>query len=392
MSRTKQLDELLSAMKELPEKLTGIKEIFLTNVVMVGELPSPTFVEEARIKFLCDRFTESGLLDISVDEKGNGVALYPGTEGKKNILLAANADSVFTEGVDHTVSMGVDAIDGVGLSDNALGIATLASLPYILDKLGIQFKSNLLLTGATRTLGVADMEGFNFFLDHVQKDIDAAVVVRGGELGRLSYSSYGSVRGEIKVAYSEGQGWHRQNFPGAIVDMEAVLHKILSIPVPQTPKTVILLGSIHAGASFSTAPSCATLQFEVRSEDAALVKRIERDIDMVVAEVHAGTTARVTLRKIGRRAPGSLPFSHPMVQVARDVVEGLGLKARMRPSSGLLSSLLPRDIPSITVGLTDREAVSEINEVMRIEPLFKGLAQIITLLQAIDEGFCHEQD
>lgn len=392
MSRSNTLDTLLAELPELPERLRCIKEILLTNVVMVGETPAPTFQERDRIRFLCDRFTESGLLDISTDEKGNATALLPGTEGEKTILVAANADNVNYDGVDPTVSVGVDTVTGVGLSDNGLAIASLITLPTILERLGVKLKNNLVLTAATQTLGTADMAGFKFFLDNVKTPIDSAVCLRGSELGRISYSSLGAMRGKIVVAFAEGQGWHRQSFPGAVVEMGAILHKILSIPIPRNPRTTILLGSLNAGATFNTAPSRATLQFEIRSEDADWVHKIERQIDMIVEEVDAGTGATVQFDKIGRREPSALPYSHPFVQVAHDIVTGLDLLPRVRPSSGLLSNLTPRGIPAITLGLTQRESADEVTEVMQIEPLFAGLAQVVALLRAIDEGLCHEQD
>lgn len=392
MSGSDTIQNLLQGLPELQERIRCIKEIFLTNAVMVGEIPAPTFQEEKRIRFLCDRFTESGLLDISRDEMGNATAVLPGTEGQRNILMAANADSVFYDGVDHTVSVGVDTITGVGLSDNALGCATLVTLPVLLERLGLRFRSNLILTAPTRTLGTADMSGFNFFLDNVKADIDAAICLRGSELGRISYSSLGTLRGRISVRFAEGQGWHRQSLPGAIVELEAILHQILSIPVPITPRTTILLGSVNAGATFNTAPSRATLQFEIRSEDADWVRRIERQIDMIVEEVGAGTSAKIVFDKIGRGEPGSLHYSDPLVQVAHDAVKALDLPLRVRPSAGLLSRLIPRGIPALTIGLTERENSLEVSEEMRIEPIFAGLAQLVTVLSAIDEGVCHEQD
>ncbi len=390
MKDSEGLDGILNNLPALAEEIRQLKEIILTNAVMVAEIPAPTQREERRVRFLCDRFTECGISDISTDEESNVTARIPGEEGKRNILIAANADSVFTDGVDHTVSLGADVIDGVGLGDNALGVAALVTLPSLLEHLGVKLRNNLILTAASRTLGRADLQGFNFFLDHVKDPIDTAVCIRGSELGRISYSSLGAVRGQVTVAFEEEQAWARQNFPGAIVDMEAVLHKILSIPVPQTPKTSILLGSINAGATFNTAPSSATLQFEIRSEDAGIVQHIEREIDLAVEEVDAGTTASVKLSVFGRREPGALAYAHPMPQVAHDTLRALDLQPRVRPSAGLLSSLISRNIPAITIGLTERAGRQEVNETMKIAPLFKGLAQLISLIRAIDSGYCHE--
>ena len=81
--------------------LKKIREIVLTNAVMVGEIPAPTFGEKERIRFLQDRFIEDDLESITIDEQGNGAAIIPGVTGEKNILLMAHADSVFDHKTDH---------------------------------------------------------------------------------------------------------------------------------------------------------------------------------------------------------------------------------------------------------------------------------------------------
>ena len=40
----------------LEEKLKKYRELILANLVMVGEIPAPTFNEGERVKFIVDRF------------------------------------------------------------------------------------------------------------------------------------------------------------------------------------------------------------------------------------------------------------------------------------------------------------------------------------------------
>jgi tripeptide aminopeptidase len=45
-------------------------------------------------------------------------------------------------------------------------------------------------------------------------------------------------------------------------------------------------------------------------------------------------------------------------------------------------------LPAVTLGLTTVENLREINETVHLDPLYGGMAQVITLIQAIDQGIC----
>jgi len=44
--------------------------------------------------------------------------------------------------------------------------------------------------------------------------------------------------------------------------------------------------------------------------------------------------------------------------------------------------------PGVTLGLTSAENLRETNETIKLEPLYSGMAQLITLIRAIDLGLC----
>ena len=82
--------DLATIIDQLPkqiEAMQAMRETILANAIMVGETPAPTYREDRRTKFLCDRFIECGLQNISHDEKGNAMGLLNGRTGKKTILL-----------------------------------------------------------------------------------------------------------------------------------------------------------------------------------------------------------------------------------------------------------------------------------------------------------------
>lgn len=382
------VEEIIADLPEIRDVCVTLRETLLANLVMLGEIPSPTFGEEARMNFLVQRFSECGLQNTSIDERGSGFGILSGTDRERNILLLAHADTVFSERRDHTVSVRADRVSGPGVADNSLGLAVLATLPTLFEKLGLQLNSGLVMMGAARSLGRGDLEGIRFFLDNNKIPFTAGICVEGVQLGRLGYASAGMLRGEILCRVPEEYDWIRRGTTGAILVLNEVINRILGIPLPRRPKTSIVLGSVEAGAGFNIIPTEGKLCFEVRSESADIVRQISSDLDDIVEDVISQTGAEVILDIVARREPAGLKIGHPLVKQTREIMSSLGLRPHITPSISELSTMIVHGIPAITLGITDGDHLHELRESVLIEPMFTGLAQLIAVLLAIDGGLC----
>lgn len=380
-------------MTDLTEKAPGyrdalsqVKEILLANVVMASEIPSPTGEEDDLVQFLNDRFTESGLNNVSIDEFGNGAAILPG-KSDRNILVIAHVDKIWPRSEDHTINVSEHRLMGPAVADNSLGVATLASLPLILETLGVELRSNLILLGTTKSLGRGDLGGIRFFLDNTNLNIDAGLCLEGADLGRLSYSSLGMVRGEITVEMDQRDDWTWHDAGGgAIGPLNKIIDLIMRIDKPEKPRTAILLGSVKAGSGYNVPPRTGSLRFEVRSESEEVVARIQEEIEEIVHETVAQEDGNASLRILAQRSHGDIGFRHPLVKATRTTMENLGVKPRIAPSISELSALLDRGIPALTLGITTGHQPSTPEESIDINPIFTGLAQIVTTLEFIDSS------
>ena len=72
-------------------------------------------------------------------------------------------------------------------------------------------------------------------------------------------------------------------------------------------------------------------------------------------------------------------------------MKGLDLKPVSEPSGSELSIFLSRKIPAVTLGVTHGENYHLVDAKIEIEPMFKGLAQIVGVIKAIDSGVCDEK-
>lgn len=381
---------IIDSIPEHRDKLSSLREILLANALMIGELPAPTFGEEARITFMSNRFTEEGLQNISIDEAGNGMAILPGTKGEHNILVCAHADTVFSQMTDHAMSVGPNHIQGPGVGDNSLGLAAIVTLPEILKRLNISFEDNLILLGCSRSLGHGDLGGIRFFLENNQLPIRAGVCVEGIQLGRLSYTSVGMLRGEIEVNVPTQYDWNKFGATGAVVLLTKVVQRILEIPIPIEPPTRILFGSLNAGTSFGTQPTTANLRFEIRSEKIGMAAELRQKIEDIIDEIANASDTEIKLSVIAQRTPTGLAYSHPMVKTMRSILNKMDVKPHAEPSVGELSELINKGIPAVTLGLTKGHDKNEFKESIEINPIFDGVSQLVALLQSIDGGFCDE--
>ena len=388
--QTKTLDEILGEVqKHLPD-LALFKEVLIANAVMIGEIPAPTGGEKQRIQFMLDRFTEEGLQSISLDEAGNAMAMIPGKNKERTTLVLAHADTPIPASVNHALTVDQDKITGPGIADNGIGLATIASLPIILDKLNIELEQNLILLAAKSSLGEGDLSGLRFFLENNQIPIQTALCLEGDRLGRLTYRALGTLRGEISVHIPKDCDYASRMATGAVDYLSQIACKINEIDVPEQPKTSIVLGSINSGSGFTRIPRSGILRFEVNSEELEQVDRIQELIETIVRNKSNTSNCEAKLNIIGKRNPGGLDETHPLVQTQKAILKASDIESFTVPSSGDLSALVDHKVPALTVGLTFGENFQEKNESVRIEPLFQGIAQVVSLLQAIDSNLCHE--
>ena len=384
------LSDIVSDTPAVESLITESRETLLSNLVMLSEIPAPTFNEKQRVNFMLDKFTQNNLQNTSTDEAGNALGLLPGTEGNDSIRLVSHLDTLFSEKIDHSVSVESDRITGAGIGHNAVGLATLTALPLILEQLEIRLKSNLILMGSAHSLGKGSIGGIRFFLTNTKHPIKAGICVDGTKLGKISHSSIGMMRFEIVYDLPSDYDWKRFGTIGAIQTLTAIVAKIEKIPIPSNPRTTIILGSMECGTAFNTIPTEGILRFEIRSESENMVNTLKSKIQDIVAEISSQYGINLALNIIAQRKPGGIPFSHPLTNCARKILQQIGIKSWVQPDTSELSAFGNMNIPAITIGITRGMRKDGIYEYVEISPITKGLLQLIGIIVSIDKGVCDE--
>jgi len=383
-----QNEPVLAKLPAIREAAASVAELMLANVVMIGEVPSPTFSEDDRVRFILQRFAECGLQNPSSDEVGNGFGLLPGASGTHTILIAANADTIVEEQADQAIEVEAGRIEGPFVGDNSIGLAALATLPTLLERAGITLRSHLVLMTAARMLNRGNLEGLKFYLANTEAPPAAGLYVEGVQLGRLNHACLGTLRGEIVCRLPDDFDWVQHGKSGTILPMTDIILMLSQIPLPQRPRTNLVMGTLRGGISPQNIARETRLGFEIRSESGQILDEVGGRLREITGLVASRSGVSVRLELFTRREPGGIEDTHPIVRGTRAIVEGLGLRPMMYLTTSPLSAFFERGIPALTLGITKgtrSPKIEEIREFVDTAPMATGLAQLVGALMVIDE-------
>ncbi len=386
------MENYLEKLPSFVDEIKSIKETIITNIVLIGQIPSPTFKEKRRSQFFMERLAECQIDECTTDGYRNPIGIIRGTSREKPpIFVVTHLDTFFTKDIDHNYVVKEDSITGPGITDNSVGLGVLISLPEIFQKLNLRFESDIVLAGVIQSIGKGNLRGIRHLLKTWSTPIRGAVCIEGVELGRINYYSDGMIRSEVECNISTVNGWEPKFKPNAILVLNEVINRILRLRLPQRPRSRVIFGKIKGGFSHGVIAYDAKLGFEIQSDSDKMVKGIYNDIKDIIAGVSHEYEVELKLKTISSLYASKLRYNHPLVKSAGEVMKELDLKPVSESCESELSIFLFRKIPAVTLGITRGKNYHQQDNRMEIEPMFKGIAQIIGVIMAIDSGICDEQ-
>jgi acetylornithine deacetylase/succinyl-diaminopimelate desuccinylase-like protein len=385
------MEKHLDKLPSFVEAIKSMKETIIANIVFIGQIPAPTFKEKRRADFFMKRLAEFQVDECTTDGYRNPIGIIRGTStSKPPVFVVAHLDTIFEKDIDHNYTVKKRTIKGAGVLDNSLSIGILASLPEIFRKLNLRFESDIVVAGVIQSLGRGNLRGIRHLLKTWDTPIRGAICLEGVELGRLNYYSEGMIRCEVECDISPTPGPLQKFKSNAILILNEVINQILGLRLPQRPRSRVIIGKISGGSKHGTIACKAKLGFEIQSDSDKMVKSIYKDINDIIEDISHQNEIELKLKAISNLSAASLKYNHPLVKSAGAIIESLGLKAMSEPSESELSIFLSHNIPAVTLGITRGENIYLENSTMEIEPMYKGIAQIIGVIMAIDRGVCDE--
>ena len=385
------MEKYLDVLPTFVNQIRKIREIIISNIVLIGQIPAPTFHERRRAECLVERLADFQVDECTIDDFGNPIGVIRGSSSEKqSIFVVAHLDTYSDVAVDQNFEVTDKIISGIGVSDNSAAVGVLASLPEIFDRLSLAFESDIVLVAPVQTIGRGNLKGIRRLLETWPTPIRGGICLESVDLGRLNYSSNGMIRGEISCSIASENQIGRHHKPNAILVINEVINAILELRLPQKPRTQIVIGKIAGGFDHGKIAYDAKIGFEIRSDVDEMVKELYSGIRDIVDEINKVFAVDLKLNRISNLNATRLPYNHPLVKCASRVLNRLNVEAVSEPSETALSIFLQRRIPAVTLGLTYGDNYHQNDSMIEINPMFKGISQIPALIMAIDNGACNE--
>jgi tripeptide aminopeptidase len=131
------------------------------------QTPAPPFAEDQRARLVYNHFIREGLADVSLDSTGNVYGLLPGTSpaGRPVLVVSAHLDTVFPSSTNLRLSRAADQLSGPGIGDNALGLASLFGLVWMLQQRGGRLPGDVWLVADVGEEGLGNLRGMTAVVD-----------------------------------------------------------------------------------------------------------------------------------------------------------------------------------------------------------------------------------
>jgi len=361
----------------------------LDLLVEIQQIPAPTFAEMQRAQFVQARFLAEGLQDVSLDGHGNVFGRLPGTQGGANLgaeslVVSAHLDTVFPAGTDLTCQRTADRIAGPGIGDNSLGVAGLFGLLWALRQ-HPPLAGDLWLAANVGEEGLGDLCGMKAVVDRFGSAPLGYLVLEGMALGAVYHRALGVQRYQITCRCQGGHSWSDYGRPSAVHELARLVTFLERIPRPGAPRHTLNVGVFHGGTTINTIAAEASLELDLRSEDARVLADMAAQVEQLVrTNSRKGEHAvQFSMELIGSRPAGELPAGHPWLDLAAQALHQHDLEPNFTIGSTDANIPLSRGLTAMVVGLTRGGGAHTVHEYIETGPLGQGLSQLVTLVRSI---------
>lgn len=380
----------IAASERVGEALTAFEEGIAEAIdlaIAVQQIPSPTFFEVERAKFVQNCFTELGIADVYRDEMNNVFARRPGVAKASPVIISAHSDTVFPANTDLSVRFEngrkkKGRIFAPGLADNALGVAGLVLLARTLDRFELRTQSDIWLVANVGEEGLGNLQGMRTVVEKFP-EARAYLVVEGGSFGHVFHEAIAVRRFRLEVRTPGGHSWGDFGSPSAVHVLGDLISKISNLPVPPEPKTTYNFGVVEGGTSVNSIAATATGLLDIRSVDPGELDSVVAAVQELVVEAASQSDVEIDLTQIGDRPAGQLPRDAEPVVWAADALRQVGWKNVIFMGGSTDANIpLSMGLPAVCIGLAKSGNTHRLDEYLDPTHLPKGLGQLLLLALA----------
>jgi acetylornithine deacetylase/succinyl-diaminopimelate desuccinylase-like protein len=354
------------------------------TAIAIQQIPAPTFDEARRGAYVAERMRAIGLAEVTIDSTGNVYGCRLARGNGPGLLIAAHLDTVFSADTDLTIRREGRRIYGPGLGDNSLGVAALLHLGQALQQHDLPNQGDIWFVANVGEEGMGNLRGMRAAVDRLADRIGAAIALEGCDQGRVLHAAIGVRRYRISVRAPGGHSWQDFGTPSAIHVLVRLAARLTGLRASHESKTTYNIGVIEGGTTVNSIAQHASLLLDLRAAHPPALDALVRQVEQIVAEAQVAEP-RVTIHTelVGDRPAGSIPRSHPLVQLAAAAYHSVGAVVSYDAGSTDANIPLSRGIPAICVAVGDGEHAHRLDEYIDPSRLPAGLRALLLLVLAV---------
>lgn len=330
-------------------------------------------------------FMEEELSDVQVDSLDNVYARLPGCQSASPLVVTAHLDTVFPETTDLRIRRDAESITAPGIGDNALGLAGLLGLIWLVRQRRKPLNRDIWLVANVGEEGLGNLRGMQAVVARFQEKVQAYLVLEGMALGQVYHRGLGVRRFRISAQTPGGHSWVDAGRSSAIHELVHIANRMLSWSLPSQPRTILNIGVFQGGISINTIAPSAFFEVDLRSEGSIILAELTERLENLTRTTRSAEVI-MTTELVGERPPGEIPLHHPLVVLAGEALAAVGITPHYNIGSTDANVPLSLGYPAICLGLTTGHGAHTLNETIDIAPLSRGLQQILLVIEGLDTG------
>lgn len=351
----------------------------------VCEIPSPTFHEEAKMRYLSDRLKKLGLCDAKMDATGNAIGkMISDPTDEKFVLISAHADTACESPVPIKVEEKGGHLFAHGICDNTAGITAVLTFLDFLGTSNVRLRHNYLIAFTVGEEGLGAKCGMKGVMRDYGKKIRYVVNVESHDIGRVTNACVGQLRGQLRIAAKQkgAHSWRNFGEPNAVVILSRIISDFSEVKVASG--ATFNITAIKGGQGINAIPNEAQCLFECRSGKQKDIEFLVKQWHQIIRK-HCTGKVKADFEVLATTQAASLPKTHSIYSITQRVQKSLGIKPYFKTGNTDGDVSLALDIPTVTLGSSNGFATHSLEEHMEKSSYLSGVEQIIRIILTLDQ-------
>jgi len=329
----------------------------LQQQLTLAAIAAPTGNESTRAHMVQQLLHHCGGAPVIMHDSGN-VECAVGPANTRPLVCMAHLDSVYATPpqLDAPIVIQRDGafVHAAGIGDNGRGLAgllTLAALLQAPDVLPLLTR-RVHLVATVGEEGDGNLRGARAWFDSAANagvSPVAAIAIDGPGDTSIVYQAAGAHRMRVEVRGTGGHSWVHAAAHNPIHVLGDFIARASRLGNAQRRDVVVHITRMGGGESLTAIPQHAWVDVDVRGTSAARIKHVRQQLVRLARESTPASLC-TTVTVLGDRPAGALAGDHPLVQLAQQATDAVGVAPQAAVASTDANIPLSRGIPAISLG------------------------------------------